>query len=89
MPADPNSLIVLILVGLVAGWLAGLVVQGGGFGIVGMRERVKASGGTLAIEIPGEWGGWSVRARLPMSAMDALRRSAGSMATVTRALMRS
>ena len=45
----------------------------GGFGIVGMRERVKASGGTLAIEIPGEWGGWSVRARLPMSAMDDVR----------------
>jgi len=35
MPTEPNALIVLVLVGLVAGWLAGLVVQGGGFGIVG------------------------------------------------------
>jgi uncharacterized membrane protein YeaQ/YmgE (transglycosylase-associated protein family) len=30
-----ESLIVLILVGLVAGWLAGQLVQGTGFGMVG------------------------------------------------------
>lgn len=30
-----QSLIVLLLVGLVAGWLAGQFVKGGGFGIIG------------------------------------------------------
>ncbi len=38
----------------------------GGFGIVGMRERVKGSGGTLTIAKSGAHGGWSVRARLPL-----------------------
>jgi uncharacterized membrane protein YeaQ/YmgE (transglycosylase-associated protein family) len=30
-----NSLIVLLAVGLVAGWLAGLIMQGSGYGIIG------------------------------------------------------
>ena len=30
-----ESLLVILVVGLVAGWLAGLIVQGGGLGIVG------------------------------------------------------
>lgn len=30
-----ESLLVIIIVGIVAGWLAGLLVQGGGFGILG------------------------------------------------------
>lgn len=30
-----ESLIVMILVGIVAGWIAGQVVRGGGFGLVG------------------------------------------------------
>ncbi|MDH3264618.1 MAG: GlsB/YeaQ/YmgE family stress response membrane protein [Paracoccaceae bacterium] len=30
-----ESLIVLLLVGAVAGWLAGQIVKGGGFGLVG------------------------------------------------------
>ena len=30
-----ESLIVLLLVGLIAGWLAGQFVKGGGFGLVG------------------------------------------------------
>jgi uncharacterized membrane protein YeaQ/YmgE (transglycosylase-associated protein family) len=30
-----DSLIVLLLVGAVAGWLAGKIVRGGGFGLVG------------------------------------------------------
>jgi uncharacterized membrane protein YeaQ/YmgE (transglycosylase-associated protein family) len=30
-----ESLIVMILVGVVAGWIAGQVVRGGGFGLVG------------------------------------------------------
>ena len=32
---DIESLIVLLLVGLVAGWLAGQFVKGGGFGLIG------------------------------------------------------
>jgi uncharacterized membrane protein YeaQ/YmgE (transglycosylase-associated protein family) len=32
---DPGSLIVLLLVGLVAGWLAGKLIDGTGFGIIG------------------------------------------------------
>jgi len=38
-----------------------------GFGLIGMRERVTASGGTLSIDRDGP-GGWSVVARLPASA---------------------
>lgn len=30
-----ESLLVILVVGLVAGWLAGLIVEGGGFGLVG------------------------------------------------------
>ena len=30
-----ESLIIIIIVGIVAGWLAGLVMRGGGFGLVG------------------------------------------------------
>jgi uncharacterized membrane protein YeaQ/YmgE (transglycosylase-associated protein family) len=30
-----QSLIVILIVGLVAGWLAGKLVTGGGFGIIG------------------------------------------------------
>ena len=30
-----ESLLVIILVGLIAGWLAGQIVKGGGFGLVG------------------------------------------------------
>jgi uncharacterized membrane protein YeaQ/YmgE (transglycosylase-associated protein family) len=32
---EPSSLIVLLLVGLVAGWLAGKIVRGAGFGMIG------------------------------------------------------
>lgn len=35
MPMSAESLIIILAVGLVAGWLAGLIVQGSGFGIVG------------------------------------------------------
>ena len=30
-----ESLLVLLLIGLIAGWLAGVVMRGGGYGIVG------------------------------------------------------
>lgn len=32
---DGMSLLVFLFVGLIAGWLAGKVVQGGGFGVIG------------------------------------------------------
>ncbi len=32
---EPGSLIALLLVGLIAGWLAGKLIDGTGFGIVG------------------------------------------------------
>lgn len=30
-----QSLVVILVVGLIAGWLAGKIMQGGGFGIIG------------------------------------------------------
>ena len=35
MTISGQSLLVIIIVGIVAGWLAGLIVQGGGFGVIG------------------------------------------------------
>jgi uncharacterized membrane protein YeaQ/YmgE (transglycosylase-associated protein family) len=32
---EAQSLIVILLIGLVAGWLAGKIMKGGGFGIIG------------------------------------------------------
>ncbi|NJP65816.1 sensor histidine kinase [Streptomyces spiramenti] len=41
--------------------------SGGGFGLMGLTERVAAAGGTLTSG-PRERGGWSVRAELPLRA---------------------
>jgi uncharacterized membrane protein YeaQ/YmgE (transglycosylase-associated protein family) len=35
MHLSNESLLVIVLVGLVAGWLAGTIVRGGGFGLIG------------------------------------------------------
>jgi len=32
---EPGGILAWILIGLIAGWLAGVVVRGGGFGIIG------------------------------------------------------
>jgi len=32
---DPIGILIFLLIGAVAGWLAGLIMKGGGFGIVG------------------------------------------------------
>jgi uncharacterized membrane protein YeaQ/YmgE (transglycosylase-associated protein family) len=32
---DPQALIIMLVIGAVAGWLAGQIVKGGGFGLVG------------------------------------------------------
>jgi uncharacterized membrane protein YeaQ/YmgE (transglycosylase-associated protein family) len=35
MPLDVQSLIVWLVIGAIAGWLAGQIMTGGGFGLVG------------------------------------------------------
>jgi uncharacterized membrane protein YeaQ/YmgE (transglycosylase-associated protein family) len=35
MTLDPGGIIAWLVVGLVAGWLAGMVMKGGGYGVVG------------------------------------------------------
>jgi uncharacterized membrane protein YeaQ/YmgE (transglycosylase-associated protein family) len=35
MPVDLQSLIILLIIGAIAGWLAGIIVKGYGFGLVG------------------------------------------------------
>ncbi len=32
---ETNSIIVILIIGLIAGWLAGRIMQGGGFGLIG------------------------------------------------------
>jgi uncharacterized membrane protein YeaQ/YmgE (transglycosylase-associated protein family) len=32
---ETNSIIVILIIGLIAGWLAGRIMGGGGFGIIG------------------------------------------------------
>ena len=53
------SIISWIVVGLIAGWLAGLVVKGGGFGVIG-NIIVGIIGGLL--------GGWIATSLLNMGA---------------------
>ncbi|HTI29208.1 MAG TPA: GlsB/YeaQ/YmgE family stress response membrane protein [Methylomirabilota bacterium] len=35
MTLDPGGIIAWLVVGLIAGWLAGMVMKGGGYGVVG------------------------------------------------------
>ena len=55
-------------VGFDASKLAGVPAPGGGLGLIAMRERVEALGGTLSVEgVPGE--GTTVAAQLPIEPM--------------------
>jgi uncharacterized membrane protein YeaQ/YmgE (transglycosylase-associated protein family) len=38
MNLSNENLIVIVLVGIIAGWLAGQIVDGGGFGLIGDLE---------------------------------------------------
>jgi uncharacterized membrane protein YeaQ/YmgE (transglycosylase-associated protein family) len=35
MALEPGGILAWLVVGLIAGWLAGVVVKGGGFGVIG------------------------------------------------------
>ncbi len=50
-----ESLIVLLVVGIIAGWLAGMVMSGGGFGLIG--DLIVGVVGALI-------SGWLIRPRL-------------------------
>lgn len=61
---EPEQLVVMLLIGAVAGWLAGLIVKGGGYGlpikiIVGIVGAVIGGWlfGVLGISVGGEWVG--------------------------------
>lgn len=66
---DAEQLLVLLIIGAVAGWLAGLIHKGGGFGVVGniIGGVVGAVLGgwlfdALGISIGGDWAGRLVTA---------------------------
>ncbi len=49
MPMDLQSLIILLVIGAIAGWAAGQIVKGYGFGLVG----------NIVVGVVGAWiGGW-------------------------------
>ena len=51
-----EMLVMWIVVGLVAGWLAGIVMKGGGYGLIGghrPRSRRQHRG---KLDLPGPWG---------------------------------
>jgi two-component system sensor histidine kinase UhpB len=52
--------------------------EGSGFGLRGMRERVAAAGGRLAIDRGPDGGGWTVTARLALFPMGEAQEPAGA-----------
>jgi uncharacterized membrane protein YeaQ/YmgE (transglycosylase-associated protein family) len=63
MHMSGESLLVIIVVGVIAGWLAGQIVQGTGFGLVG--DFIIGVVGALAFTLV--WAWWP-RLRTPRSA---------------------
>lgn len=61
---DLDQIIVFLIIGGIAGWLAGLILKGGGFGVLG-NIVIGILGaffggwifGLLGISMGGEWGG--------------------------------
>jgi uncharacterized membrane protein YeaQ/YmgE (transglycosylase-associated protein family) len=58
MPIDLQSLIIMLIIGAVAGWLAGQIVKGYGFGLIGniVVGVVGAYIGNLIFPQLGFWG---------------------------------
>ena len=61
MPFSGDSVLVILVVGLIAGWLAAKILEGGGFGligdiIVGVIGAFVAAGCCRGWESGSEWG---------------------------------
>jgi uncharacterized membrane protein YeaQ/YmgE (transglycosylase-associated protein family) len=58
MPIDLQSVIILLIIGAIAGWLAGLIVKGYGFGLIGniVVGVVGAFIGQWLLPMLGFWG---------------------------------
>ena len=66
---DPQTLIIWLVIGAVAGWLAGLVMTGGGFGLVGNIVVGIVGAFVAGWLLPGFWpmGGIPGRSSMPRS----------------------
>jgi uncharacterized membrane protein YeaQ/YmgE (transglycosylase-associated protein family) len=56
-----QSLLVIIVVGIVAGWLAGKVMEGGGFGIIALIVNAFIGAVVLLLILRLVGGGWGYR----------------------------
>ena len=65
MTGSTDAVEIGVINGPMTGRPSGLELTGGGRGLTGMRERVRACGGDIVVG-PTEQGGWQVRARLPV-----------------------
>lgn len=65
-PGEPDEVLVLVVNGPARDALVAVETSGTGHGLVGMRERVRLTGGTLDTG-PLPEGGFRVAARLPVN----------------------
>ncbi|MFJ6723009.1 sensor histidine kinase, partial [Streptomyces sp. NPDC091259] len=65
-PEEPDEVLVLVVNGPAPGAVVAVETSGTGHGLVGMRERVRLTGGTLDTG-PLPEGGFRVAARLPVN----------------------
>src|SRR5579859_1535302 len=86
MVLDPGGIIAWLIVGAIAGWLAGLVLRGGGFGIVGdvVVGLVGAliGGFVFGILLPGSSSG--VLGSMVFAFMAAVSRAASDLFAIVR-----